>query len=129
MRPVPGANGETKNWINYRTGIKGIYFRMDAGKSSARIGIELDLPDVELQERYYTQLQLLQNLLEEETGEEWKWEKLLQDEHGHTISRISKTLEGVNIFNDADWPSIISFFKPRIMALDSFWETVKDGFE
>ena len=129
MRPVPGANGETKNWINYRTGIKGIYFRMDAGESSAMIDIELDLPDVELQERYYKQLQLLQNLLEEETGEEWKWEKLLQDEHGHTISRISKTLEGVNIFNDADWPSIISFFKPRIMALDSFWETVKDGFE
>lgn len=129
MRPVPGANGETKNWINYRTGIKGIYFRMDAGKSSARIGIELDLPDVELQERYYKQLQLLQNLLEDETGEVWKWQKLLQDEHSHTISRISKTLEGVNIFNDADWPSIISFFKPRIMALDRFWETVKDGFE
>jgi hypothetical protein len=129
MRPVPGANGETVNWMNYRTGIKGFFFRMDAGKDAARIGIELDLRDEELRERYYNQLQVLQNLLEEETGEQWEWEKLLLDEQGQIISRISKTLDGVNVFNEADWPAIISFFKPRIIALDRFWEMARDGFE
>jgi Domain of unknown function (DUF4268) len=129
MRPVPGANGEAVNWINYRTGIKGIYFRMDAGKNTARIGIELDLRDDELKERYYKQLELVRNLLEDETGEQWEWEKHLQDEQRRPISRISKTLEGINIFNKADWPGIISFFKPRIMAMDRFWEEVRDGFE
>jgi Domain of unknown function (DUF4268) len=129
MRPVPGANGEAVNWINYRTGIKGIYFRMDAGKNTARIGIELDLRDDELKERYYKQLELVRNLLEDETGEQWEWEKHLQHEQDRPISRISKTLEGINIFNEADWPGIISFFKPRIMAMDRFWEEVRDGFE
>jgi hypothetical protein len=24
------------------------------------------------------------------------------------------------------WPALISFFKPRIIALDAFWETYRD---
>jgi hypothetical protein len=30
---------------------------------------------------------------------------------------------------EGDWPAIISFLKPRIIALDEFWENVKPGFE
>ena len=28
MAPVPSAEGETTNWINYKTGFKHLYFRM-----------------------------------------------------------------------------------------------------
>jgi hypothetical protein len=28
-----------------------------------------------------------------------------------------------------DWPAIISFLKPRIIALDAFWSQAKYGFE
>jgi hypothetical protein len=35
----------------------------------------------------------------------------------------------VNIFHEADWPAIISFLKPRIMALDEFWEIAKNVIE
>jgi hypothetical protein len=44
------------------------------------------------------------------------------------VSRIYTAAEGVNIYRKEDWPAIISFFKPRIIALDAFWTEVKEGF-
>jgi hypothetical protein len=129
MRPVTGANGETVNWVNYRTGIKGIFFRMDASRSTATIAIEIDHKQEEQQQQYYSQFQGLRMILEQETGETWDWVKQLTNAEGRTISRIGTRLEDVNVFNEADWPAVISFLKPRIIALDRFWNLVKEGFE
>jgi len=38
-------------------------------------------------------------------------------------------LPAVNILKENDWPAIISFLKPRIIALDKFWILVKDSFD
>jgi hypothetical protein len=62
-------------------------------------------------------------------NEQWEWEALVADENGKTVSRIYKELGGVNIFNKTDWPALISFFKPRLIAFDEFWSLVKPGFE
>jgi hypothetical protein len=129
MRPVAGADGTKVNWLNYKTGIRHIYFRMDAGSNDASIAIELRHTGEILRRHYFEQLESLKNLLEQSTGEEWNWQWEQTDEHGNTISRISKTIEDVNIFREADWPLIISFLKPRMIALDEFWEMVKDGLE
>lgn len=129
MRPVKSANDETVNWINYRTGIKHIYFRMDADNRQASIAIEINHPDPMMRQQYFEQLQQLRTILEQEAGEEWEWELHRSDDHGNTISRISKSLTKTNIFNEADWPALISFLKPRIIALDRFWEMVKEGFD
>jgi hypothetical protein len=128
MRPVKGATGDTINWLNYKTGVRHIYFRMDAGKSGASIAIELADPDPELRYQYYEQLLQVRSMLEEATGEAWDWEQDLADE-GSMISRVGKKIEGVNMFNETDWPVIISFLKPRIIALDQFWSEVKMIFE
>ncbi len=129
MRPLPGASDERVNWLNYKTGIRHIYFRMDADNNKASIAIELRHPDPSLQQEYYERFTALKTMLEQTTGETWEWELLATDEDNQTVSRISKTLKGVNVFNEADWPAIISFLKPRILALDAFWDLVKDGFE
>ncbi len=50
------------------------------------------------------------------------------DEDGKQVSRISSQLNMVNVFDMNDWPAIISFLKPRMLALDTFWNMVKDGF-
>lgn len=129
MRPVKGAEGDTVNWLNYKTGIKHIYFRMDAGQQNASIAIELKHTDTALQQHYFEQLSQLRTILEQITGETWEWQLHTTDEDGNRISRISTSLTAVNIFKEADWPSIISFLKPRIMALDEFWMMVKHTFE
>jgi hypothetical protein len=129
MRPVPGANGDTINWLNYKTGIRYLYFRMNADNKQASIAIELRHPDFLLQRQYFEKLQQVKILLEEQTGENWLWQLHQTDEDGITFSRISIALENVNIFNAANWPTIISFLKPRLLALDRFWEVVREGFE
>ena len=45
------------------------------------------------------------------------------------VSRVFISLDTINIFNPDDWPVLISFLKPRIIALDKFWDLVKDGFD
>jgi Domain of unknown function (DUF4268) len=129
MKPVPSSAGDSINWLNYKTGIKHIYFRMDADTKKAAIAIELRQPDPELQQYYFTYLQSLKKILEQFTGEEWRWQLQERNEDGNLISRIQAEHQPVNIFNESDWPAIISFLKPRLLALDEFWNLVKDGFE
>jgi hypothetical protein len=128
MKPVTGADGSTINWLNYKTGIGDIYFRMDADTKRASVGIEVRHTDGALRREQYEKLLQLKTVLEETTGEIWNWSPVHADEDGRLISRISVSLEGVNIFNENDWPSIISFLKPRITALDEFWLFAKDLF-
>jgi hypothetical protein len=129
MKPVPNAEGFKTNWQNYKTGVKDIYFRMRAEREFASIGIEITHPDIELQQLFFEQFETFKKILESELGEKWKWELHREDEFGKTISRIQKIKSGVNVMDQNDWPTIISFLKPRIMALDAFWCNMKPAFE
>ncbi len=129
MKPVTSASGETINWLNYKTGIKDVFFRMDFDKDNASIAIELRHPDRQIQQYYYEQLLSLKNLLEQIAGDKWNWQLHQQDENSVSISRVEKSIKNVNIFNENDWPSVISFLKPRLIALDEFWYTAKDVIE
>lgn len=129
MSPVPSAEGLRVNWLNYHTGLKQVFFRMKAEKKTASIGIELLQPDVEIQHMFFEQFQALRALLQEAMGEEWTWELHATDENGKTVSRIYKEIEGVSVFNREDWPRLISFFKPRLIALDAFWNDARYSFD
>lgn len=129
MKPVPNAEGYRTNWQNYKTGIKDIYFRMKAERGYASIGIEITHNDIELQQLYFEQFEEFKKILESEIGEKWVWEMHVEDETGKIISKIQKNLPKVNIMEKDDWSKIISFLKPRIMALDAFWSNMKPAFE
>jgi hypothetical protein len=129
MAPVPSAEGDTTNWINYKTGIKHLYFRMQADNRRAFIAIELNHPDAGIRELFWEQFLELKTLLHETLGENWVWEANTLDAQGLPLSCIYQELSGVNIFNRDDWPKLISFFKPRIMALDAFWADAQYTFE
>lgn len=132
MAPVPSAEGETTNWINYKTGVKHVSFRMQADNRRARIAriaVELTHPDAGIRELFWEQFLELRTLLHEALGEEWTWEADATTEQGLPYSRIYAELSPVNMFNREDWPALISFFKPRIMALDAFWNDAQYSFE
>jgi hypothetical protein len=129
ISPHPSAEGGKANWVNYKTGIKHVYFRMQADNKKTSIGIEMTHPDVGIQELFYEQFTELKAILHETLGEEWEWELHSTDEHGNTISRIYKEIGPVNVFKQEDWPDIISFLKPRIIALDEFWSSAKYAFD
>ncbi|MBS1610635.1 MAG: DUF4268 domain-containing protein [Bacteroidetes bacterium] len=129
MKPLPNADGEAINWLNYKTGVKYIFFRMDADNKQAAIAIELTHPDEKLRHWYFNKFLQIKPMLIDFLREEWQWEKISMDENSRPLSRIGIVLTGVNIFNTNDWPAIISFLKPRIIALDQFWSLVRDSFE
>jgi hypothetical protein len=129
ISPHLSAEGMKVNWINYRTGIKHVNFRMQALNRSASIAIEISHPDPGIQELFFEQFKEVRLLLNSALDEEWVWALHDQDEYGKTISRIYKDIDQVSIFNQNDWPALISFFKPRIIALDEFWSDAKYSFE
>ncbi|MES1223327.1 MAG: DUF4268 domain-containing protein [Bacteroidota bacterium] len=128
MKPLPGADGEPVNWLNYKTGIKQVFFRMDADNKRAVIAVEIRRPDADIRKEYFQKLEELKPWFHQSMNEDWEWQLNTTDEDGKVLSRIGKTLNGVNIFNSDDWPAIISFFKPRIILLDEFWSVAKERF-
>ncbi len=129
MSPVLSAEGTKVNWLNYKTGVKGVFFRMQADNKMAYIAIELSHKDVDIQELFFDQFTELKPVLHNYLREEWVWSLNITDEHGKTVSRIFTELQNVNVFNQACWPQLISFFKPRIIALDNFWADAKYSFD
>lgn len=125
----PSADGLKINWVNYKTGIKQLQFKMQADKASATISIAISHSDPAMQELLFEQFKEFRKILNGYLNEEWEWNLHTIDETGKTISSISKTIYEVSIFKKEDWPALISFFKPRIIALDEFWCDVQSGFE
>ncbi len=129
MAPVLSAEMDKINWINYRTGEKDIFFKMQADNQSASIRIELNHKDPGIRQLYFEQFRQFKQLLHDTLGEEWTWDENFVDEYGVASARIYKEANKLNIHKKEDWPGLISFFKPRLLALDEFWSQVKYGFE
>jgi len=129
MSPQLSSDGLKINWINFKTGIPGVNFKMDADTHAASIAIVLTHSDTGIQELFYEQFLALKNLFHSQMQEAWHWQHLISDEYGKTISRISITQNDVNVLDKTCWPVIISFLKPRIIALDEFWSTAKYAFD
>lgn len=128
MSAVPAADGEKINWMNYKTGFKHLYFRMDADQYRASIAIEISHPDLGLQELFFEQFQTLKAIFYSHVNESWIWLLHTPEEHGKVISKITTDIQQVSVLERNDWPSLISFFKPRIIALDAFWSVAKYSF-
>lgn len=129
MSPIPSAEGFKINWVNYHTKLKDVYFRMDAGRKAAVISISIEHRDLGIQELYFEQFLELKGVLHAVLEEEWVWQLHVPVEDGKIVSRIYTALAGVSVFNRDQWAELISFFKPRIVALDGFWENAKYSFE
>jgi hypothetical protein len=128
MSLSPSAEGQKINWINYKTGVKHLNFKMQADQHSAFIAIEMSQPDAGIQLLIFEQFKEFKILLESALGEEWEWQLQVQNDQYKTVSRIYMKIDQVSIFKKEDWPSLISFFKPRLIALDGFWSDAQYSF-
>lgn len=102
---------------------------MDAEKKHASIAIEIAHPDAGLRDLLFEQFQEFKLLLENALNEQWEWLPNTTNEYGKEVTRIELVLPNVSVYNQQQWPDIIAFLKPRIIALDEFWTDVKPVFE
>jgi len=129
MKLQMNAEGLPINWINYKTDIKGIFFRTDVERKFAEVSIEISHPDSSIRLMIFEQFEEYENVLKSYLGEEWIWTKEDYDEEGKNISTIKIRLDNISIFRETDWPEIISFLKSKMINLDEFWCDHKDSFE
>ena len=122
------ASHHKVKWVNYKTGVNDIYFRLHCDNKNAQISIDIQHKDEGIRELFLEQFLQLETALNNELGEEWDWDKEANTETGQQIIRISKTRNGVNLHNKNDWNEIFKFFEPRLVALDSFWTEFNDIF-
>ena len=102
---------------------------MEADKKSASIAIEIAHPNAGIQELFFEQFKELKTMLHSSLQEDWDWQLHITNDQGKITSRIFKQTDHVSIFNKNDWHTLISFFKPRIIALDEFWSDAKYAFD
>lgn len=123
MMPVPGADGDNRNWVNYKTGVKNIFFKPDFTRQSARVSVVVNHSDEAMRQRFFNQFLQLRPLFDAVVGAGWQW--MFNKDEGS----IALQLEGPDIFKRNDWPAAISFLKEQMILLDAFWEDVKPVFE
>lgn len=128
LYPIASANGQKVNWINYKTGVKQIYFRIDVPNRGCEIGIEICSSDPELRKRQFHLLKAGRAELETDPEIQWTWSETYTSASGAVISRVFDQLEGVSVLNESDWPVLISFIKPRLLLMDRCWQEVKELF-
>ena len=129
MSPVPSASLEKVNWINYKTGIKGIIFKFFVDKNAAKVAIEIFLKDTMLQHQYFDIFDNFVIEFKNEVGKDWIFHKNYSAEGKEDVSLIIVEKEKVNVFKEEDWPTIISFLKEKMLGIDKFWTTYKPAFE
>ena len=129
MSPVLSSEDEKINWINYKTGVKGLQFKMNVVQDVASISIEINHSDIEEQKIIFEKLLQLKHILNNCLKEDWNWALHVPGDGGKLVSKIYQERKGINIMRKEDWPALISFFKPRMTALDEFWNSVKYSFE
>ena len=129
MSPVPSATFEKVNWVNYKTGIKGIIFKLDAIKNTTSVTVEIFLKDTMLQHQYFEIFNNFTAELQKIGVNKWVFQKDYFQENKGFVSLIAAELKNVNVFKEDDWPTMISFLKQYMLGLDKFWASYKPAFE
>ena len=129
MSPVPSASDEKVNWVNYKTGVKGIFFKLNANAFSASVSVEISLNDKMLQHQYFDTFNNFVPQFNGLAGRDWLFMKDSYVENKGEVSAIVMEIKNVNIFKQEDWPTLISFLKKYIIGLDAFWADYKPAFE
>lgn len=115
-------------WMNYRTRINGLYFRMEADEHGARLCIDLQFKDEGVREVFFEQFEEFKSMLDSKL-ENLQWQNEFEHTNGLTISRISAELHDHNLKNKDHWPEMHQFLVRNFVALDAFWVEFSEVFE
>ena len=119
------VGGGGKNWDAYKTGIKGLYFRI-LTQPKVTLAIDLQFKDESIRELVYDQFCELRRLLASEWNEKPLYEKNTVYISDEPLSRISVSLDSAYFYNQEEWPEIMEWLEHKLVGLDSFWDTTGD---
>ncbi|EMR02623.1 DUF4268 domain-containing protein [Cesiribacter andamanensis] len=125
-RHQPQAEG-ARQWLNYRTGVKDIFFRIEAGGKGALAAIDIQHTDEGVRQLFWEQFEEFKKMLELQTGP-LLWEPAYTLDSGRPIARLYQKLEGVSLYREDDWHQIFPFFEKYLLGFDAFWADFREAF-
>lgn len=129
MQGCFSETGKRIQWTNYRTGIRGLYVRIELGKKSVSFNIDLEMKDPDILEMMWEQMLELKPVLETEMPNQLIWEDNYTKQSGIRVSRVQCTLDQGSIYDKSTWPEMLQFLKKNILAFDRFWANCFDIFK
>lgn len=129
MGQFPSVFHPKVKWLNYKTGIQHLYFRLDLDKNHATVSIEMAHPDAGIRELFYQQWEQVDGMLFAATDDSWTWVPETYNESGQALSRIFVSLPDVSIYDDTTWGTVFAFFAHYLVRLDELWAELYDLFE
>ena len=120
--------GEKIRWVNYRTGIKSIRFKIESHKKHSLVCIDIIHKDEGIRELFFEQFQEFKKLLSANM-DTLNWVKKYRIDSGIYITRIYTELNGPSINQKSEWGDIYRFFEKNLVALHEFWELSKEVFK
>ncbi len=118
------VNPSKDSWITSGAGISGLGYAFVATSKYVRIELAISSSNKEKNKKYFKKLFNQKEMIEDVFGDKLEWEELSE----HKMSRVKHELQGVNLFDKADWnkmnvflieylPKFERAFKPAIKKL------------
>ncbi len=126
MNKETSSTGRQINWINYPTGVKDIYIRMEVDSKGAALCFDIQPKSDSIRQILWEQMTELKTIMESEMGIEADWNEESHFWNDRLISRIKWENKSLNYFNEEDIPLIIDFLKDKLKRFDKFYQEYKD---
>lgn len=126
MNKETSSTGRQINWINYPTGVKDIYIRMEVDSKGAALCFDIQPKNDGIRQILWEQMTELKAIMEAEMGIKADWNEESHFWNDRLISRIKWENKSLNYFNEEDIPLIIDFLKDKLKRFDKFYQEYKD---
>lgn len=126
MSRTKSDNGKKINWLNYPTGIKNVYLRLQTDKNEANLNFDIQYKNETIRSVFWEQMSELKTVLEQHIGNDGIWNERESTEAVPVFCRIQWKKTGVNYLRENDREDIFAFFKEKLIAFDAFYQNYKE---
>jgi hypothetical protein len=116
-------------WVNYRSNVKDVFFRLDISPKRAKFSIEIQHADEGIRALFYEQFLELKAVIERKVGKDLIWEDQSFNNFNQPACSISCELENVSVYKKEDWQKTFQFFEKKMVGLHKFWEEFQEIFK
>jgi hypothetical protein len=125
MSKTRSSVGYRINWLNYPSGVKSIFIRLEVNSKGASLCFDIQSKDAGIRAILWEQMTELKAVMEDQTGEA-EWLETFYLTGGQEISRIRWQHLSLNLYKTEDHTAIFDYLKDRLIRFDNFYQEYKE---
>jgi hypothetical protein len=127
MKKYVPKYGTKIKWVNYKSGVSCIRFKIETDKKSSLVCIDIINKNQGVREVFFEQFEEFKTLISKNM-DDLVWDENYRTDSGKFISRIYTELKGPSINITSEWGEIYRFLEKNLVAIHEFWEVSQDIF-